>query len=36
MFDKQLENLFEQYTIFKKNFDLEFDEMERPELKGLI
>ena len=36
MLEKPLENLFEQYTIFKKNLDLNFDEMERHELKGLI
>ena len=36
MLDKQLENLFEQYKIFKKNLDLEFDGIENQELKGLI
>ena len=36
MLDKQLDNLFEQYKIFKKNVDLKFDKKERPELKGLI
>ena len=34
--DKQLENLFEQYKIFKKNLDLKFDGDIRPELKGLF
>ena len=32
--DKRLEDLFEQYKIFKKNLDLNFELCERPELKG--
>ena len=36
MFDKQLRNLLEQYNIFKKNVDLNFDLCEREELKGLF
>ena len=36
MLDEQLENLFEQYKIFKKNLDLQFLLHERQELKGLL
>ena len=36
MFEKQLRNLSEQYNIFKKNLDLNFDLCEREELKGLF
>ena len=34
MLDKRLENILEQYKIFKKNLDLKFELSERPEFTG--
>ena len=34
MLDKRLENILEQYKIFKNNLDLKFELSERPEFTG--